>query len=187
MTKAKKEPVLLEQVERLYAKAKAGRWDDVWLALAGERELAGACSRYVKPSSRWTFLHQAAHAGNEGAVRGLVRLGAALAAQSTDGETARDVAVKRGHVALATLIADAERGADSLWAPSSDATLLPSSSAWEEGRERRAWRELCVGYGGGRITIPAGARYYVDAFERVLVGWHGTYDPPGGMDGASML
>lgn len=78
------------------------------MALAGERELAAACSRYVKPSSKWTFLHQAAYAGNEAAVRGLVRLGSRLAVKSKDNETAREIASKRGHTALASLIADAE-------------------------------------------------------------------------------
>ncbi len=178
---------LLAEVERLYAKAKSGQWEDVWLALAGERELAAACSRYVKPSSGWTFLHQAAYAGKEAAIRGLVRLGASVAVASTENETARDVATKRGHAALATLLRAAEGGAGELWEPSSEADLLPSSCAWAERTERRAWREMRVGYGGGCVVIPAGARYFVDSFERTLVGWHGTYDPPAGMDGESML
>ena len=178
---------LLAEVERLYAKAKSGRWEDVWLALAGERELAAACSRYVKPSSGWTFLHQAAYAGNEAAIRGLVRLGASLSVKSKENETARDVATKRGHGALAMLLREAEAGVGELWEPSSAADLLPSSCAWAERIERRAWREMRVAYGGGCVIIPTGARYFVDSFERVLVGWHGTYDPPAGMDGESML
>lgn len=178
---------LLAQVERLYAKAKSGKWEDVWVDLAGERELAIACSRYVKPSSGWTFLHQAAYAGNERAVRGLVRLGASLAVRSKENETPRDVAAKRGHAGVAALMGDAERGQNGLWAPSADSDLMPSSSSWAEARKRRAWRDLRVGYGGAVVVIPAGACYYVDLFERVLIGWHGTYDPPGGMDGESML
>ncbi len=175
------ERVLQEQVEATYAKAKAGVWDDVWTAIAGERELAAACSRYVKPSSGWTFLHQASHSGNETAVRVFLRFGASLTARSKKGETPRDVAVKHGHAALAALMGDAERGARGSWEPSPAADLLPSSSEWEPLIERRAWRELRVSYGGGCVVIPAGARYYVDSFERVLVGWHGTYDPPSGM------
>jgi hypothetical protein len=35
---------------------------------------------------------------------------------------------------------------------------------------------------GGVVKIPSGARYFADSFERVLVGWHGSYDPPVGMD-----
>ena len=177
---------LLERVERLYAEAKSGRWESVWLALAGEPELAAACSRYVKPSSGWTFLHQAAYAGNEPAVRVLLRLGAPLSAQSKEQATARAVAGQRGHAALEALMRHAEVGAADLWEPTA-ADLLPSSCAWAERTERRAWRELRVGYGGGCVVIPAGGRYYVDSFERILVGWHGTYDPPAGMDGESML
>jgi uncharacterized protein len=181
------ENALREQVERLYALARSGTWDRVWLSLAGEHDLARACSRYTKPSSGWTFLHQAAYAGNEAAVRVLLRLGASLSAKTKDGETAREVAIVRGHGDLAALLRDAEVGASNLWEPSSDPDLLPSSSAWFPSFERRPWRELHVSYARGHVVIPAGARYYVDAFERILVGWHGTYDPPSGMDGESMV
>jgi hypothetical protein len=68
-----------------------------------------------------------------------------------------------------------------LWEPAGDPDLLPSSSAWDEQRERRAEREMKVAYAGGVVVIPPGARYFVDSFERTVVGWHGTYDPPGGM------
>lgn len=181
MSRVALRPELLAQVERLYALAKAARWEDVWLALVGEDELAAACSRYVKPSSGWSFLHQAAHAGHEGSVRTLVRLGASLSLRASDGETAADVARRRGHDELARLMQRAVERSTGLWEPSPEPDLLPSCSAWDEGSERRAWRELRVAYGGGTVVIPAGARYYVDPFERVLVGWHGTYDPPEGM------
>lgn len=178
---------LSERVEQLYEQAKSGRWEHVWRALVGEDQLAAACSRYSRPASGWTFLHQAAYAGDEAAVRVLLRLGASLSARSKHGETARTVARERGHAALDVLMREAEASAEDLWQPSSDANLLPSSRSWATHTERRAWRELHVGYAGGRVVIPAGARYYVDSFERVLVGWHGTYDPPAGMDGESML
>jgi uncharacterized protein len=178
---------LHEQVEFLYTGAKAGGWDAVWASLVGEQVLAAACSRYVKPRSGWTFLHQAAYAGNEAAVRLLVRLGASLSLKSKDGESPVDVARKHGHAALAELMHGAEQNSKALWAPPPEPELLPSSHHWSAHVERRAWRELRVGYGGGCVVIPAGARFYVDSFERVLVGWHGTYDPPSGMDGESML
>jgi hypothetical protein len=187
MSRSAIEPALLERVERLYAQAKSGKWDDVWLALAGERELAAACSRYAKPSSGWTFLHQAAYAGNDASVKGLLRLGASLSATSKERATACEVAGQRGHAALEALMRHAAVGATGLWEPSSAADLLPSSSAWAEHAERRAWRELRVSYGGGCVLIPVGGRHYVDSFERILVGWHGTYDPPAGMDGESMF
>lgn len=187
MSRTSASSALLEQVERLYALAKAGKWEDVWLALAGERELASACGRYTKPSSGWSFLHQAAHAGHEGSVRALIRLGAPIALKSKKGETAADVARQRGHGELARLMERAAGRAGDLWDAPREPDLLPSSSEWAEATERRAWRELRVSYGGAVIVVPAGARHYVDSFDRVLVGWHGTYDPPSGMDGESMI
>lgn len=39
----------------------------------------------------------------------------------------------------------------------------------------------------GLVQILKGQRYFVDSMNRVLVGWHGTYDSPSGMDGELML
>ena len=44
-----------------------------------------------------------------------------------------------------------------------------------------------VNYGGGVVNIKVGDTYYIDNSDRILVGWHGTYNPPCGMDGESML
>jgi uncharacterized protein len=180
-------PALRDRVEQLYAWAMRGQWPDVWLALAGERELAAACVVHASVPSGWTFLHQAAHAGDEPGARTLVRLGASVAALSQAGETAQHVAVERGHFALAEVLAAAERGTGMLWEAPSRPDALPSSCAWDEAQERSAWRELRIAYGGSVVVIPEGARYYVDAFERALIGWHGTYDPPSGMDGEPLF
>jgi uncharacterized protein len=180
-------PALIDRVEALYEQAKSGEWENVWLALAGERELASACSRHAKRSSGWTFLHQAAHADSEAAVRVFVRLGASLEARSNDNESPCDVAENRGHGSLAALLRHAAASAVSLWEPRSEPERLPCSCAWQESTERTAWRELCVGYGGGTVIIPEGSRYFVDSFERTLVGWHGSFNPPRGMDGEPMV
>lgn len=68
-----------------------------------------------------------------------------------------------------------------------DLSLLPSSQLWEGAQERRAAEAMRVTYGGGVVDIQKGARYFVDSFEHVLVGWHGSYDPPCGIDGESMF
>ena len=43
-------------------------------------------------------------------------------------------------------------------------------------------------YAGGVVRIrPGGDTYYVDKAGAVLVGWHGTYDPPCDMGGYAMI
>jgi len=167
--------------EDLYDVAKSGDWDRVLSTMSRDPLLAAACSRYVKPTSGWTFLHQAGYFGHELGVRALVGLGAALDARSKDRESPVDVAEKRGHRALAQLLRDAVQ--QELWAPLISPDVRPSSNAWHEAEPRRTQLGLMVAYGGKTIHIPPGARYYADSFERILVGWHGTFDPPCGMDG----
>lgn len=67
------------------------------------------------------------------------------------------------------------------------AVCPPSSSSWSEARKRAAQTEVCVEYVGVEIKIPAGESYYVDKKGSVLVGWHGSYNPPRGMDGRSLV
>ena len=173
-------------IEELYEEAKRGRWERVlqrWRTV----DLARQCSRYQKASSHWTFLHQAAYWGHEVACRELIRVGAPLDALSRERQTAADVAAERKHDALRSLLQRASQSAQSLWKSPDETNLLPSSSLWEDAEERRAFEVVRVSYGGGAVTIPAGARYFVDSFERTLIGWHGTYDPPCSMDGEPMV
>lgn len=174
-------------ISHLYGRAKAGRWDEVLSEMAKDLGRARRCSRYVRPSSGWTFLHQAAYFGHELAVRALIGLGASLLASSKESETPLAVAQRRGHAKLARTLQAAASTGDDLWEPSPVPDILPSSSAFGEAEKRRALLELRVAYGGAVIVIPPGSRYFVDSFERVLVGWHGTFDPPGGMDAESMV
>lgn len=176
-----------ELIDKLYGLAKAGNWTRVLATLAGERELAVNCSRYTRPSSGWTFLHQAAYFGHEDAARALIRLGASTTSQSKDRETPADVAERQGHKEFSRLLQTAALTANSSWEAPSDPTLLPSSCAWSESIERTAVREMRVAYAGSVVAIPPRATYYVDSFERILIGWHGTYDPPSGMDGEPMI
>jgi hypothetical protein len=106
---------------------------------------------------------------------------------SSDRQSAADIADERKYPALAALLRKASQGAEALWKAPGEPDLLPSSSLWREAAERRASEAMRVAYGGGIIKIKAGSRYFVDSFERVLAGWHGTYDPPCGMDGESLI
>ena len=175
------------QVERLYELAKAGKWESVLTEFASDLRLAKLCSRYVRKSSGWTFLHQAAYFGADDATRALVGLGAPPGAPANDGEVPSAVARRRGHAALASSVESLAARSGGPWAPPSDADIVPSSSLWAEAEPRRALLPMRVGYAGAVIVVPAGSRYYVDSFERVLVGWHGTFDPPCGMDRNSII
>lgn len=176
-----------QDIERAYEKAKCGNWEEVLFMWRRDPYLAQECSRYQKPSSGWTFLHQSAYFGHEVACRELIRLGAAVETLSRRRQSAANVAEKRKYSVLAALLQRASQGATTLWSAPKDPNLLPSSSLWQEATARRASEAMCVAYAGNVIKIPAGSRYFVDSFERTLVGWHGTYDPPCGMDGESMI
>lgn len=171
----------------LYEAAKQGKWALLLPLFVELPRLAAKAARYVRPSSGWTFLHQAAYFGHEDGARVLIRAGAPLARRSTSGERPVEVATARGHGELAGLLRRAMDTGEGLWAPVDDPEVLPSSSAWGEGHACRAEVELKVGYGGSVVTIPAGAVHYQDSFGRILVGWHGSYGPPSGMDGRTML
>ena len=178
-----------KSVEEHYEQAKRGSWELVLPVWQSDQRFAGGCSRYQNPFSGWTFLHQAARFGHEEACRQLIRLGASLGTLTYANETVQDVALKHHHHRLASLLRhahlDPER--DSSWSPPRDAALLPSSNRWEEAQERRASQLMRVVYCGSVITIPAGSRYFVDSFERTLIGFHGTYDPPSDMGCGSMV
>ena len=178
---------LQDVIERAYQRAEAGHWDGLLSDWEKSDAFARRCSRYVRLGSAWTFLHQAAYFGCEQACRVLIGRGASLEALTHDSRTAAEVAEEKGHHELAALLRDASTGADSLWAPPVDPDVLPSSDRWNEATEARAESALSVAYGGGVVKIPKGARYFVDSLGRVLVGCHGTFDPPCGMSDQSML
>ena len=176
-----------QAIERLYEEAKRGDWEKVLSSWRKASYVAQVCSRYQKPSSGWTFLHQAAYFGHEAACRVLIRFGAAVDARSRERQSAADIAEGRKYPDLASLLRRATLGAESLWIAPKDPNLLPSSSLWREAVECRAAEAMSVAYGGDVVKIPEGARYFVDSFERTLVGWHGTYSPPCGMNEESLV
>lgn len=65
--------------------------------------------------------------------------------------------------------------------------ITPCSRRCNEAIEMRAATHLEVAYGGGVVLIPQGARYHADRSGDVVVGWHGTYDPPSDMDGVPLV
>lgn len=174
-------------VECAFDQVKSGNWGDVLDTWMSNQRLASACSRYQNQFSGWTFLHQAAFFCDDKACRELIRLGADPGARSNDDQTAADIATKYHHLDLARVLRQAILRPGSCWSAPKDPDLLPSSNRWGEAMQRLASQTRRVAYADAEVLIPAGSRYYVDSVERTLIGWHGTYDPPSGMDGEPLI
>lgn len=174
-------------IDQAYEVAKSGDWDRLLLQWAESPVLANRCSRFKRSGSMWTFLHQAAYFGNERACREMIARGASVEALTHDALSPADVAAKKGFNQLADLLRRASPGPDSLWSAPLDPDVLPSSDRWSEAKSAISRSHLFVAYAGGLVSIPSGSSYFADELGRVLVGWHGTYSPPCGMDGRSML
>lgn len=174
-------------VEQAYELAKAGQWRRVLNLWSDSPVLANRCSRYVNPGSRWTFLHQAAYFGHQGACQALIARGASVDGLTRDDRTPADVAADKGHREAEQLLRRASLGRDSSWPPSADPDVLPGSGRWKEGVASVAAVELYVGYGESVVRIPKGSTYYTDSFQRILIGFHGTFDPPCDMGGYSLI
>jgi hypothetical protein len=171
----------------LYEMGKQDQWGAVLSAWKSDQKLGQWCAHYAKPTSGWTFLHQAAFFGNEPVIKELIRFGASTVLQAKDGLAPVDVASSRGNESAAMVLTHATQGIGPLWAAPGDWLTLPSSCLWGEASPRRASQDMSVSYGGGVVHIREGDAYFVDSFDRILVGWHGTYDPPRGMDTESMI
>lgn len=174
-------------VERAYEQAQEGRWEQVLADWRRSPQLATSCSRYQSPASGWTFLHQAAYFGCETACRELIRWGVPVGALSHEGQSAADVVEVCRDSPLLKLLKRATRGTRTVWRAPTDLRLLPSSCLWTEAVERQAPECMRVAYAGAEVEIPKGSRYSVDSFGRTLIGWHGSHDPPLGMDSDSMI
>lgn len=174
-------------VEQTYEQAKVGQWDQTLALWGNSAVLLNRCSRYRKPGSCWTFLHQAAYFGNVEACKLLISKGASLKALTHDGRSAAEVAGDRGHSDLASLLSKACDSENGAWNAPEDPDVLPSSRQWADAQRTTALTDLYVSYSASLVRIPKGATHYVDAFGRVLIGFHGTFNPPCGMGGESLL
>jgi uncharacterized protein len=174
-------------IVRIYELGKAGRWDEVTKSFDDDPLLAGHAVRYVRESSGWSLLHQACFWGNRDAVALCLKYGADPSLVTNDSQTAPQVAAWKGYSQLSTDLLAALSKCGSLWRPTSDPRLQASSCIWNERIKCVAAKDFSAGYGGGEVHITAGETYFADSWGRVLVGWHGTTNPPSGMDGESML
>lgn len=176
-------------VEAVYLAGKRGAWDVVEQAFRRDPALAGRAVRHVKPSSGWTLLHQAAYWRSKRAARLCLAYGGSLGVADKAGKTPADVAAERGDAELAEWLRAGE--VDGLWKPAASPTARASSCKWRScdpaSAVRVAEEDFAVAYGGHAVKIPRGRRYHVDDWGRVLIGWHGSYDPPRGMDDEPLL
>jgi len=171
-------------VTKAYEQAKAGAFDKVNAAFDADFALAGAAARFIKASSGWTILHQAAFWGSRAGVRHAIAFGAPVQHRCVKGQTAADVARSKGFNELAQWIDDSRPGQSDLWAVVSDPLMRPSSNFFSRQPTRvQADRDFPVAYGGGVVHVKKGATFFEDEYGRVLVGWHGTFSPPCDMDG----
>ena len=156
-------------------------------AWASHEMFARTCAHYVKPSSGWSFLHQAALFGEESASRELIGLGTQIDRPEKQGRTPVDIARDSHHPHLQELLNSAAETAQGLWAAPRDPRCRPSSSAWGQARAWVPPHDDLVAYSEGQASIAAGHRVWVDDFGRVLVGWHGTVNPPLDMGGYPLV
>lgn len=174
--------------EEIYESGKAGHWNNVLEAFESDPLSAGKAVRYTKKSSGWSLLHQAAFWNNRDAVAACLKYGADLDLAANDSKLPHEVAAEEGHEMLSIQLKGAKCGS-SLWrTDKTNSALRASSSKWSEHKRcESAQSDFIVAYGGGEVHIHSGDEYFTDSWGRVLVGWHGSYRPPCGMDGESML
>lgn len=177
---------MARSVEEIYELGKNGNFQRIEIEFENNLGLAGKAVRYVQPISGWTLLHQAAYWGDELGIRLCLIFGGSLEVMSIDGQTPIDVAISKGNHHLGEILRMAVMKA--CWRPvTENSSLRASSCVWGEATPCTAQINMTVGYGGRVISIPKGGNYYSDSWGRVLVGWHGSYDPPYGMDGVPMV
>ena len=153
---------------------------------------AGADVASIKHPLRMTPLHAAAAAGHREVCARLLAAGAPFDARDGRGRTPSAWAARRGHKYLMSQAFDLERQA-SAWArvfgheDLAGVRRLPLGRHRGEATRVKADGAIGVEYAGGVVRIRPGDTYYVDKAGAVLVGWHGTYDPPCDMDGCDMI
>eukprot|EP00455_Lapot_gusevi_P027289 TRINITY_DN2885_c0_g2_i3.p1 TRINITY_DN2885_c0_g2~~TRINITY_DN2885_c0_g2_i3.p1 ORF type:complete len:222 (-),score=31.20 TRINITY_DN2885_c0_g2_i3:16-681(-) len=175
-----------DNLEQLYQQAVSGSWEPILSAFDSNGLLARRAARYICPTSGSTFLHQAVLWGHLDAIKALIKYGASSEIADQDGKTPVEVAQEKGHAQVPELLSQI-MPSKSAWCPSSNPAFIATSSLFNQAQPRVATEQMTVSYAGRDIKIEPGKTYYIDSLGRVLVGWHGSYDPPCGMDGECMV
>ncbi|MFM7674472.1 MAG: hypothetical protein ACKO5F_02540 [Synechococcus sp.] len=168
---------LKEQIEDYYRMAKSGQWDHLLKLWIDSPLLSSRCSRYSHPDSSWTFLHQAAYFGHQDGCRALIAKGALVDARTRDYRSPLEVAEQNKHSETAALLRQASLGQGSLWEPSPDPDILPSSNLWNRSKKVVASVDLFTMFDGCIIRVPKGEEYYEDEYKRILITRSGGFAP----------
>lgn len=104
-----------DRLLELYSNGKEGNWKPVEQAMFNDYRFGGKIARYVRKTSGWTFLHQAAFWNDAHACKLFIRFGASTKKFSNDGETPIDVAQKAGYSNVVELLMNAANS--SCWTP----------------------------------------------------------------------
>lgn len=51
----------------------------------------------------------------------------------------------------------------------------------------RARENMVIAYAGSRVCIDVGEVFYITRKGKIIIGWHGTYNPPVDMNGRSLI
>ncbi len=151
--------------ESYYEIGKNGKWEEI-IHMMDNDPVRDVC-KFVKPTSGWTLLHQAAFWNRLDVCELLIEKGSDFTIKSHDEKMPVDIARDRGHFALVDALSQ----------------FVPRSPEVDpnNGHKTIGVSLLRVPYGGRIINLGPGSTYYVDKNGHVLVGWHGSVNPPHGM------
>jgi uncharacterized protein len=171
--------------------ALSGRWDDFCAQCRREPSACATAVRRDKSPGGEYILHLAAAAGRDDSASLCVRYGADVNAPDSTGSLASETAARHGFVDLARRLEGAALSSSWRWDVKMpafpDPAVFPASNRWREARAVRAAFPRSFSYAGGEARIARGGVYYADSWGRGIVGWHGSTDPPCGMDGEPMI
>jgi ankyrin repeat protein len=83
--------------ESIYDLAKNNKWDEVLTIFKSDERLARKAVKYVKPSSGWSLLHQAAYWGDRAAIEACLEYGSDTVLTNSKGRTSFHIAEERGN------------------------------------------------------------------------------------------
>lgn len=161
-------------------------WDEALERVRADSSFGRALAHARHPKTKWRAIHYAAKFGQLELTKELIRHGA-HPVLPVSGKRPVDLAKEGGHSSVVGVLYDVQANSSANWSPPEDSSLWPSSCWWESGRKTTSKEPKRIAYAGGIVELAAGETRFEDTYGRTLIGWHGTYNPPCGMDGDSVI